>query len=159
MKKLLFILFFVASGIYLGAQENQKIDLSVFPETIMAEPNPPKPIKGWEMVEIANQETALIGEYPGKIIKFQFKGDAVGIEVKTTPEAGIVEYSIDASEWEKLDLYSPTNMENQTSVYYTLGKDLKNRKHTLQLRLSEEKNQASTGTKCILRHFYFNAPK
>jgi hypothetical protein len=40
-----------------------------------------------------------------------------------------------------------------------LGSGLKNGKHTLQIKLTGEKNPESTGNKCILRYFYFNAPE
>ena len=159
MRKLLFILLCVVSGFYLNAQESQEIEKAIFTDIVFAKPNPPKSIKGWEMVELENNESALVGEYPGKIIKFQFRGDAVGIEVETTPEAGIIEYSIDASEWKMADLYTPFIDKKQTSLFYTLGKDLKNRKHTLQIRLIEEKNTESAGNKCIIRRFYYNAPE
>jgi hypothetical protein len=159
MNKLLFIMIFVLSGIFPGAQENQKIDQSVFPDVVIVEPNPPKPIKGWKMVEEEKSMSVLVGEYPSKIIKFQFRGDAVGIETIAIPDAGIIEFSIDASDWERLDLYAPIDTENQLPLFFTLGNNLKDRKHTLQIRLTEDKNLESTGTKCMIRHFYYNAPR
>ena len=156
MEKIIFILFFLVSGFCLTAQENRNIDNTIFADVVFVKPNPPKAIKGWNMVEEESGVSMLVGEYPGKIIKFQFKGDAVGIEVGSTSEAGIIEYSIDASEWEKLDLFTPAK---QTSSFFTLGVDLKNRKHTLQLRLTDAKNSESSGNKCIIRQFYYNVPE
>jgi hypothetical protein len=87
------------------------LDKYSYSNGILVEPNPPKPIKGWEMVENWNPADGkgtranyinvpmLVGEYPGKIIKFQFKGNAVGIAVAAGPDAGIIEYSIDESDW------------------------------------------------------------
>ena len=159
MRKLLFILVCSMVGFYAYAQDNQKINQIIFTDATFVEPNPPKPIKGWRMVGLEENVAALVGEYPGKIIKFQFKGNAVGIEVEATPEAGIIEYSIDASEWEKLDLYMPVSKEKQVPVYFTLGDNLKNRRHTLQLRLTENRNSESSGSKCTIRNFYFNSPQ
>ena len=75
-------------------------------------PDPPKRIKGWQMVgnwqpEKGNtrpnytQVPMLVGEYPGKIIKFSFKGTAVGIAVAAGHDAGIIEYSVDDQPWQK----------------------------------------------------------
>ncbi len=131
-------------------------------------PNPPKPIKGWELVENWHPDNGmstrqnytnvsmLVGEYPGKIIKFRFKGNAVGIAVAAGPDAGIIEYSIDDQPWQKQDLFTKWSKDLYLPWYFTLESGLKNRKHTLQIRLIEEKNPASTGHKCVLRYFYFN---
>lgn len=158
----------------------EKSDALVMPEPldkysysngILVEPNPPKPIKGWQMVENWNPAdgkgtranyvnvSMLVGDYPGKIIKFQFKGNAVGIAVAAGPDAGIIEYSIDESDWKKLDLFTLWSKNLYLPWFYTLGSGLKSGKHTLQIRLSGEKNPESSGNKCIIRYFYFNAPE
>jgi sialidase-1 len=98
----------------------------------------------------------LVGEYPGKIIKFQFKGNAIGIAVAAGPDAGVIEYSIDESEWAKLDLFTLWSKDLHLPWFYTLGTELKDRKHTLQIRLTKEKNPESTGNKCVIRYFYVN---
>lgn len=144
------------------------IDKYSFSNGILIEPNPPKPIKGWQFVENWNPKDGkgtranyvnvpmLVGEYPGKIIKFQFKGNAVGIAVAAGPDAGIIEYSIDDSKWQKKDLFTQWSKKLYLPWYYTLDSGLKNKKHTLQIRLTDDKNPESTGTKCIIRYFYFN---
>lgn len=146
----------------------EAIDKYSYSGGILVEPNPPKPIKGWDMVE--NWQPAdgkgtrenyvnvpmLVGDYPGKIIKFQFKGNAVGIAVAAGPDAGIIEYSIDESDWKKQDLFTQWSKNLYLPWFYTLGSGLKNGKHTLQIRLTNEKNQESIGNKCVLRYFYFN---
>ncbi len=131
-------------------------------------PNPSKPIKGWTMVENWKPDNdagtrdgyvnvpMLVGEYPGKIIKFSFKGTAVGIAVAAGPDAGIVEYSVDDAPWQQVDLFTRWSSGLFLPWYYTLENELKNRNHTLQLRLAKEKNPESTGKKCILKYFYFN---
>jgi sialidase-1 len=144
------------------------LDEYSYSQGILVEPNPPKPIKGWGFVENwkpmdgkgtrANYVNVpmLVGDYPGKIIKFQFKGNAVGIAVAAGPDAGIIEYSIDESDWKKQDLFTKWSKNLYLPWYFTLGSGLKNKKHTLQIRLTDEKNPESTGTKCIIRYFYFN---
>ncbi len=155
-----------------GKSVEQKIPTAIdeysYSHGILVEPNPPKAIKGWEFVENWKPENSkgtranyvnvpmLVGEYPGKIVKFQFKGNAVGIAVAAGPDAGIIEYSIDNSDWKKQDLFTTWSQNLYLPWYYTLDSGLKNRKHTLQIRLTDEKNPESAGNKCIIRYFYFN---
>lgn len=144
------------------------VDEYCYSNGVLIKPNPSKKIKGWTMV---NQWTPsdgkstrdsfvnvpmLVGEYPGKIIKFQFKGNAIGIAVAAGPDAGVIEYSIDESEWAKLDLFTLWSKDLHLPWFYTLGTELKDRKHTLQIRLTKEKNPESTGNKCVIRYFYVN---
>lgn len=144
------------------------LDQFSYSNGILVQPNPPKAIKGWKFVENWNPENnkgtrsnyvdvpMLVGEYPGKIVKFQFRGNAVGIAVAAGPDAGIIEYSVDNSDWKKQDLFSDWSENLYLPWFYTLDSGLKNGKHTLQIRLTDEKNPKSTGTKCIIRYFYFN---
>lgn len=142
------------------------IDKANYESGILVEPNPPKKIEGWELVENwepkqkvgtrANYVNVpmLVGEYPGKVIKFQFEGNAVGIAIAAGPDAGIIEYSIDSSDWQKQDLFTKWSKQLYLPWYYTLAAGLKNKKHTLQIRIIEENNPESTGNKCVLRYFY-----
>jgi len=146
----------------------EPLDKFSYSNGILVEPNPPKPIKGWKMIENWNPADGkgtranyvhvpmLIGEYPGKIIKFEFKGNAVGIAVAAGPDAGIIEYSIDDSDWQKQDLFTQWSKNLYLPWFYTLGTGLKSGKHMLQIRLTDEKYAESTGNKCVLRYFYFN---
>ena len=149
----------------------EALDKYSYSKGILVEPNPPKPIKGWKMVDNWKPEDGkntrfnyvnvrmLVGEYPGKILKFQFKGNAVGIAVAAGTDAGIIEYSIDESDWKKMDLFTQWSKNLYLPWFYTLGSGLKSGKHTLQIRLTDEKNPESAGNKCVLRYFYFNAPE
>ena len=146
----------------------EPLDNANYDNGILVEPNPSKNIKGWEMVgnwkpthkigTRANYTNVpmLVGEYPGKVLKFHFEGNTVGIAVAAGPDAGIIEYSIDNSDWQKQDLFSKWSKQLYLPWYYTLATGLKNKKHTLQIRLSEEKNPESVGNKCVLRYFYYN---
>ena len=147
----------------------EPIDNASYDNGILVEPSLTRKIKGWEMVENwkpkydvgtrANytEVPMLVGEFPGKVIKFHFKGNAVGIAVAAGPDAGIIEYSIDNSDWQKMDLFTKWSKQLYLPWYYTLATGLKNKKHTLQIRMAEEKNPESVGNKCVLRYFYFNA--
>lgn len=134
----------------------------------LVEPNPRKSFKGWKLVNnwqpADDKETRpnyvnvpiLEGSYPGKIIKFHFKGNAVGIAVAAGPDAGIIEYSVDNHPWKKQDLYTQWSNFLHLPWYYTLESGLQNRNHTLQIRVSENKNPKSQGNVCRIRYFFFN---
>lgn len=135
----------------------------------LVEPNPPKKIKGWKMLDKWNPADGkgtrnnfvdvpmLVGEYPGKIIKFQFEGNAVGIAVVAGPDAGVIEYSIDESDWQSQDLFTPWSKNLYLPWFYTLGSGLTKRKHMLQIRLTDRKNADSKGNMCVIRYFYVNS--
>ncbi|MDX8341254.1 hypothetical protein SLH46_18790 [Draconibacterium sp. IB214405] len=129
------------------------VDGKDFPNPVFISPDPSKPIKGWEMKSVS-EEKVLQGEFPGEIIKFRFKGTAIGILVYSDNNSGIIEYSLDGQPWFEMDVFSK-NAE-ATLKGFTLDKNLKNRKHTLQIRIVERNNPESSGTKIALRSFYFN---
>ncbi|WP_163325324.1 hypothetical protein [Draconibacterium mangrovi] len=139
------------------AQTDQNVTTLVdgkdFPNPVFISPDPPKPIKGWEMTSVL-EEKVLQGKFPGEIIKFRFKGTAIGILVYSDNTSGIIEYSLDGQPWFELDA-SSKNAE-ATLKGFTLDKELKSRKHTLQIRIVERNNSESLGTKIALRSFYFN---
>ena len=49
----------------------------------------------------------LIGEKPGKALKYEFTGNAVGIVDVAGPDEGIIEYRIDKERWKKKRLVYP----------------------------------------------------
>lgn len=137
---------------------------------VLIEPNPPKPARGWEMcpnwIPVDGKGTRdnfvkvpmLSGTYPGEIIKFHFKGNAVGIAVAAGPDAGSIEYSIDGQPWQTQDLFTQWSKNLHLPWFYTLGSCLKGKNHVLQLRLKAEKNPESAGNVCRIRYFYVNDP-
>ncbi|MFV0591385.1 MAG: hypothetical protein ACK5M7_08375 [Draconibacterium sp.] len=160
MKKPVFILLGLFCIFQVTAQNLETVDTSVFTHPVFVSPQPPKAIKGWTLYENLALETGdvfkgpvLVGEYPGKIIKFQFKGNALGIAVIFGTDTGRIEFSVDEADWELLDLKTQNNPKDKLS-YFTLESGLKNRKHTLQIRMAPAVNSESS--KCILTLFYFN---
>ncbi|WP_340110891.1 hypothetical protein [Maribellus mangrovi] len=158
LSKAILLIFALTLVTEIQAQDTTAIDKDNFPNPVFVQPDPPKPVKGWEMInQVGNK--VLEGKYPGKILKFQFEGDAVGIAVLSGPESGIIEYSVDNYPWQKKDLYVNTRKVSDQGYFFTLETGLKAQKHTLQIRLSNEKNDKSAGKKCALTHFYFNNPE
>ena len=121
----------------------EPINNASYDNGILVEPSLSKKIKGWEMVanwmpehKIGTRANytdvpMLVGEYPGKVIKFHFKGNAVGIAVAAGSDAGVIEFSIDNSDWQKQDLFTQWSKQLYLPWYYTLASGLKNKKHTL----------------------------
>jgi sialidase-1 len=164
-------------GAWNGDFKNQAVETHVLPEPldkysyfkgVLIGPNPPKPAKGWEMVQ--NWKPAdgkgtrenfvnvpmFSGSYPGEIIKFHFRGNAIGIAVAAGPDSGIIEYSIDGQPWQKQDLYTRWSKSLHLPWFYTLGSRLKGKKHVIQIRTTKERNPESIGTACRIRYFYVN---
>ena len=98
----------------------------------------------------------LIGTEPGKILHMEFTGTAVGIAIASGPDAGLVDFSIDGNEWKSVDLYTQWSGSLYLPWFLTLADDLKEGSHSLRIRLSGYKNQASKGTACRIRYFYVN---
>ncbi len=124
--------------------------------------------EGWKYVETWDPEIKagtrsnyyhvpmLIGEVPGKIFKYKFTGNAVGIVDVAGPNEGIIEYRIDKVKWQKKDLFTPYSSHLWLPVYYTLGAGMAPGKHTLEIRLTGEKNEKSLGTQAHIRYIFVN---
>ncbi|MDP4290720.1 MAG: SGNH/GDSL hydrolase family protein [Bacteroidota bacterium] len=95
-------------------------------------------------------------EVPGKILRIPFKGNAIGVAVVSGHDAGILEYSIDGAAWEKKDLFTQWSKTLHLPWFLMLADELKSGRHTLQLRLSAEKNPKSDGTACEIRYVLVN---
>jgi sialidase-1 len=98
----------------------------------------------------------LISQKPGSVISTNFKGNIVGIAVAAGQDAGIIEYRIDKEEWLKQDLFTRWSKSLHLPWYYTLATGLSSGDHKLEIRISEDKNEQSTGNACRIRYFYLN---
>lgn len=155
-----------------GRKTKRKIPKPIHSECFdngkLVEPGSASATTGWEWLENWNPQDGkgtranyinvpmLVGKTPGPALRFEFKGNAVGLAVAAGPDAGIIEFRIDGAEWQKQDLFTPWSKGLYLPRYYTLATGLSNKKHLLQIRLSEEKNPESAGTSCVLRYFFIN---
>lgn len=99
----------------------------------------------------------LAGEIPGKILKYKFEGNAIGIAAISGPDAGIIEHSIDQGPWKKLDLFTQWSNSVHLPWFLTLYDGLKNGSHTLRIHLTDDNsNHPGLKSTCRIRYFYVN---
>ena len=98
----------------------------------------------------------LIGTTPGPSIQLDFKGSAIGIAVAAGQDAGTISYRIDGRPWKEQNLFTKWSSHLHLPWYYTLANGLSSENHTLELRLTNEKDNRSKGTACRIRYFYVN---
>ena len=92
-------------------------------------------------------------------MKLNFSGTAIGICLVAGPDAGIIEYSIDGAAFKKTDLYTQWSGGIHLPWYIMLNDELQDKKHSITIRTSSEKNTNSKGNACRILHFLVNAPK
>lgn len=98
----------------------------------------------------------LVSTTPESTLSLNFKGTAVGISIISGADAGIISYSIDNAPFKNLDLYTQWSGQLHLPWYLILGSDLTQGTHTLQLKISAEKNPKSKGNACRIVHFLIN---
>lgn len=101
---------------------------------------------------------ALIGASVGDGLKLRFKGSAIGICIASGPDAGTIEYRIDGKQWKSVDLFTPWSRSLHLPWYVLFDDELKSVKHKIHLRISSQKNAASSGHACRIFHFLTNSP-
>jgi len=105
-----------------------------------------------------NERPQLIGHNPGDSFNITFKGSAVAIQVIAGPKAGIIEHSVDGSDWVKQDLFVAKNsFKLHLNRIYILREGLDpGKEHTLTVRISEKRNELSLGNNCRIVYFGLN---
>ena len=99
----------------------------------------------------------LIADKPGSTLSFDFTGNAVGIAIVSGSDAGIISYWIDKEAPKKIDLYTQWSSFLHLPWYLLLGSDLKQKKHTLHIKIDDTKNPASKGNACRIVYFLVNS--
>ncbi len=98
----------------------------------------------------------LIGNEPDSLLKFRFKGTAVGIAVASGPDAGVIEYRIDDEPWKVQDLLTKWSGGLHLPWFYTLDGELDEGNHLLEIRLKKQIQADHSGNTCRIRYFYVN---
>lgn len=103
-------------------------------------------------VNLSVLETSL----PGAVLTLNFNGKAIGVLVTSGPDAGILEFSIDGSDFKKADQFTEWSTGLHLPWLIVLDDELKDGGHQLTLRMLAEKNPKSTGTSCRIHQFAVN---
>jgi arylsulfatase A-like enzyme len=105
-----------------------------------------------------NERPQLIGHKPGDSFDITFKGSAIAIQVIAGPKAGIIEHSVDGSNWVEQDLFVAKNsFKLHLNRIYMLRSGLDPEKeHTLTVRINEIRNELSVGNNCRIVYFGIN---
>ena len=98
----------------------------------------------------------LVSNGPGSTFELSFEGDAVGIDIVSGPDAGMIRYSIDGGKAETKDLFTQWSKSLHLPWYLMLRDGLGAGKHTLTVTLLEEQNPKSEGTACRVVYLLVN---
>jgi len=99
----------------------------------------------------------LIADKPGATLSFDFVGNAAGIAVVSGADAGVISCWIDNEQPRKIDLYTQWSSFLHLPWYLLPGSDLKQKKHTLHIKIEDAKNAASKGNACRIVYFLVNS--
>jgi sialidase-1 len=105
-----------------------------------------------------NERPQLIGHKPGDSFELKFRGSAVAVQVIAGPHAGIIEHSVDGSDWVEQDLFVEKNsFKLHLNRIYILRDGLDpEAEHTLSVRISEKRHELSKGNNCRIVYFGLN---
>ena len=92
----------------------------------------------------------------GSKLHLKFKGNVIGVAVAAGQDAGIIEYRVDGKNWKKYDLFTQWSKSLHLPWFCTLENTLTDGEHTLEMKISAEKNIQSIGNACRIRYFYVN---
>ena len=92
----------------------------------------------------------------GSKLHLKFKGNVIGVAVAAGQDAGIIEYRVDGKNWKKYDLFTQWSKSLHLPWFCTVENTLTDGEHTLEIRISAEKNIQSIGNACRIRYFYVN---
>lgn len=146
----------------------EKLDVFSYSEGMYVPVQKTVSLKGWSLIDpwkptdgVGTRKQyvnmpAFVGEHAGDKMKLKFKGTAVGICIASGPDAGIIEYSMDGSSFKAVDLYTQWSGIIHLPWYVMLSDELKNKKHRLIIRMSEQQHAKSKGHACRILHFLVN---
>lgn len=124
--------------------------------------------KGWQLVDSWKPADGVKGRdgfinvpvleatTPGATLTLPFKGRAVGVNINSGPDAGILEYSIDGKPFQKLDPFTQWSNGLHLPWFLMLAADLPAKSHVLKIRVSEDKNVGSKGNALRIVNFLVN---
>ncbi len=103
-----------------------------------------------------NNVAMLVGEKPGDVFMYKFKGTAIGLALASGPDAGMVECFINGGVPKIIDLYSKWSSDIHLPRYLILDSAMSKGVNYLSIRIMQPKNSRSTGNKCRVVSFLIN---
>jgi lysophospholipase L1-like esterase len=104
-----------------------------------------------------NELPQLVGTNPGDSFELKFKGSAVAMMVIAGPKAGIIEHSLDGSDWLEQDLFTKHSPNLHLQRIYMLRDGLDaDKEHVLKVRITNKRNELSVGNNCRIVYFALN---
>lgn len=99
---------------------------------------------------------ALRSESEGDYLYYTFQGTMIGAFILAGPDAGALEVSVDAGEWERVELYHrfSENLNYPRSVILADG--LSNAYHQIAIRTAQSSNEGSRGGAATVLYFSVN---
>ncbi|MGV8094339.1 MAG: GDSL-type esterase/lipase family protein [Mangrovibacterium sp.] len=98
----------------------------------------------------------LVAESPGAELELRFNGKAIGLNIISGGDAGIIEYNVDGKPFIKVDLFTQWSRRLHLPWYILLEDELPDKEHLLRIRLTEDHNPESKGTVCRIVRFLVN---
>ncbi len=119
-------------------------------------------IKSWKPTDNVSTRSGFVNvpvleaTKPGATLKLKFAGKAIGLFITSGPDAGLLEYSIDGSDFKAIDQFTQWSRQLHLPWVIMLDDELTEGKHTLVLRVASDKNPVSTGNACRIHQFVVN---
>ena len=93
----------------------------------------------------------LVADKAGASFRLEFEGRAIGLFGVSGPSAGVLEYSVDGSDWKRVDTHTKWSDGVYLPWVFMLEDELPAGKHTLKLRMAKGRR-----TGCWIRNFVVN---
>lgn len=120
-------------------------------------------VENWQPTDGAGTRSGFVNcsvleaTTPDASLSLSFTGNAVGIGLLAGPDTGEVLYSIDNSPYQSMDLYTQWSHFLHLPWYKLFASNLSDKKHTLHLKISPNKNPKSKGNACRIVYFLVNS--
>ncbi len=103
--------------------------------------------------EWKKEEISVCGKYPryissnvvGSVFELDFFGDCFGVFWMIARDSGIIEWSVDNSEWKKRSSWDEWALTSERAGGCLLEDDLDNGHHIIRIRVSHDKDEKSLG--------------
>ncbi|MCL6458915.1 MAG: hypothetical protein K6T85_12990, partial [Gorillibacterium sp.] len=141
------------------------MDVSSYDHADLLSPHNAEHLSGWRRVSNWAFEQKcywklpaeiLLGETAGACFRIQFHGTAIGFTMLAGMDLGNIDYSIDGETYVTVQLF-----DRSCSLFYRpkivlLADELVSGNHTVDIRISAEKHEQSTGHMLRILHFMVN---